>query len=317
MGLMFEKTVKKQTNQASTMQEDETLNNQVAQDNKIYMVIAFIKKNYIKICVAVLIIISIILVLSFVGNELKSYLVEKLDQYKDLSLTGFIFLTTLGTIMVLIGAPILFFELSLGCILNKYIFAVLIAAFSKLLGIFISYQITQKLLMNYILRKFGNNLYLKLLRKMSKNQPAKAVGMLAIIQIPMLIKNYSLPLFEVHVQYIILVFCSIQVLQSFLFCFIGSTFTPSQSQNIDSQNSIAKDVLTYISYAFTIVAFYIIYKETQKLKQQSEIENQDEVDNDIYDKDLELQQKISYTNTQQLQQKHQIKLVYPNTNQDE
>ncbi|KAL4465924.1 hypothetical protein ABPG74_004161 [Tetrahymena malaccensis] len=317
MGLMFEKTVKKKTNQNSTELEDSTVDNQELEENKFKIFLAYLKRNALKICVVGLIIIAIILIFSFVGNELKSYLKEKLNEYKDLSLTGFIILTLLGTIMVLIGAPILFFELSLGCILNKYIFAVSIAAFSKLLGIFISYQITQKLLMSYILRKFGNNLYLKLLRKMSKNQPAKAVGMLAIIQIPMLIKNYSLPLFEVHVQYIIFVFCSIQVLQSFLFCFIGSTFTPSQSGSIDNQGSIAKDILTYISYAFTVLAFYIIYKETQKLKQQSEIQNQDEVDNVIYEKDLELQQKISYTNTQQLQQKHQIKLVYPNVNQEE
>ncbi|KAL4494074.1 hypothetical protein ABPG72_016030 [Tetrahymena utriculariae] len=317
MGLMFEKTVKKKIDQTSTEQDDSTLDNQASEKNKFQMVQVYLKKNALKICVVGLIIISIILILSFVGNELKSYLKDKLNEYKDLSLTGFIILTLLGTIMVLTGAPIIFFELSLGCILNKYIFAVFVAAFSKLLGIFISYQITKKLLMSYILRKFGNNLYLKLLRKMSKNQPAKAVGMLAIIQIPMLIKNYSLPLFEVHVQYIIFVFCSIQVLQSFLFCFIGSTFTPSQSGNIDNQSSIVKDILTYVSYAFTILAFYIIYKETQKLKQQSEIENQDEIENDIQEKDLELQQKISYTNTQQLQQKHQIKLVYPNACQDE
>lgn len=129
-----------------------------------------------------------------------------------MTFVGFMILVGIGGVMVIVGAPILFFELALGCILNSYFIAVTIVSSSKLFGILVSYHISTRFFKLYILQKFRDNIYLKAIHFMSKRQPAKAMSILAIIQIPMLLKNYSLPLFDIHLKYIIFVFCAIQVL---------------------------------------------------------------------------------------------------------
>lgn len=85
--------------------------------------------------------------------------------------------------MVLVGAPILFMELSLGCALgtDNYLTAVSIAAASKLLGIFISFLISSFYLKDWVLQRFAHNIYLRALRGIAKKRPAKALTLLAIV----------------------------------------------------------------------------------------------------------------------------------------
>lgn len=86
-----------------------------------------------------------------------------LHDNRDISFGGGVMLVLIGTIMVVIGAPILIMELSLGCALNSYFVAVSIASSAKLFGIAVSYVLSLKLFARWISVKFRDNLYLRTL----------------------------------------------------------------------------------------------------------------------------------------------------------
>jgi len=159
----------------------------------------------------------------------------------------------------MIGAPILYLELGLGIAIRSVLLSISIAGCAKLFGICLSYYISARFLKKKIQVKFRANRFMRVLRSMSDEYPGKALSLLSIIQMPMLLKNYSLPIFEITIKDILIYFYSLQLLQSILFCIVGSTLDYTR------QTSIWMDIIGYIAYAATITVFYIVYKQTKKL----------------------------------------------------
>lgn len=76
-------------------------------------------------------------------NDYLEEIIRLLTQtLKEISLREWFLLVGLGTVMILIGAPILFLEITIGMTVRNFIVGVSIPITSKLLGIFLSYAIS-------------------------------------------------------------------------------------------------------------------------------------------------------------------------------
>ena len=203
------------------------------------------------------VLVGIMVLLVFFSEELKAWLegfisgVDKIDEF-----LGFILLFLCGNLIILVGLPIAYYEFLLGFTFKSLLKAFCLATMIKIAATFITFFIARKWLKSRIVNRFRKKSFYKGLKIFIESEKLWHLFAIRLLFIPLCIKNYLLPTFEISAKVYFAITVPIDALAGIWLVFLGFSLKNFSSENWQNMENMRFLVFFIVSIA---ILAYITY----------------------------------------------------------
>ena len=228
--------------------------------------------------ISVILLIPLTVIILFISSDsFKNFLKETINSLNDLPLFfNITFLVLIGVILIVVGLPISYFEFLLGFSLKSAPSAFFIEFSLKILATFVTYFLAIKLLKTYILSKYRQKSFFKGMKLFLENRKCLHLLCLRLLFIPLFLKNYLLPIFDISPILYFTVTLIVDVLAGFWMVFMGiqvREFSDSETKNY------AETIRFVIFLGLSIlIIIYILVFTRRKMKEFERLDNKEDVE---------------------------------------
>ena len=218
-----------------------------------------------KITLYLVLLLTILLIFLMFSNEIKGVFKEFVENMMKLPLfINISLLTIAGILIILIGLPISYYEFLLGLTIDEISVAFLIDFLIKIIGTMMTFIISQKFLKTRILKKYKNKPFFKNLKVFVESRQCLHLLLIRLLFIPIFVKNYLLPLFDISTMVYFLTTIPVDVAAGFWLVYLGFGVKNLSKNFGDSYESLRFIGVLAISFSFLA---YFLYFTRKKLKE--------------------------------------------------
>jgi len=209
------------------------------------------------------------------SDSFKKTLLEIFGTLNELPIViNFPILLTFGVLIIVCCLPISYYEFLLGFSLRSLILALSVEFFLKIFATLITYLLSKKWLKNLILSKYRKKSFFKGMKLFLENRKCLHLLYLRLLFIPLFLKNYLLPIFDVPTNLYFSITIIVDVLAGFWMVLLGygmRNFSDFEGRNIENVRFFVFLILSVL-----IIAYIMIFTR-RKMKEFETLENKEEV----------------------------------------
>lgn len=228
-----------------------------------------IQWNYIFLIITLL--ISLLFALIFASNE--QFKEEVLDFFISIEnlpiLLNFTLFFSLGTLINITGLPIAYFEFLLGFSIriasfDYLIYPMILSAIIKAFCTFLTYFLAKFCLKKSILKHFRKKSFFKGMKSFLKEKEIIHLLYIRLLFIPLYMKNYLLPIFEVNPIVYFIVSIGVDVISGLWMVFLGFGMNNLK----DFEGDLIEKIIFWMFFAVSLAIFvYIAIFTRRKMKE--------------------------------------------------
>lgn len=192
-----------------------------------------------------------------IKNLLKSIMVDIAKLPRVFTWPLFI---ALGLAIIMIGLPISYYEFLIGFTLENIFEAFSLSATIKILGTFFTYILAKRFFRDFIMVNYGKKIVFRGIKMFIEEKLILHLIYIRLLYIPLFIKNYVLPIFDIPPLIYFCVTIPIDVAAGFWMIFLGHSI----NNFVDFNQERAESWKSYAFFAISLLIFAYIFVFTKK-----------------------------------------------------
>lgn len=209
-------------------------------------------------------------------NALKSFMVH-IAKFPKMFTWPII--TILGLTIIMIGLPISYYEFLIGFTLENIFEALSLSVIIKILGTFLTYILARRFFRDFIVVNYGKKIVFRGMKLFIEEKMIIHLIYIRLLYIPLFIKNYILPIFDIPSTIYFCVAIPIDVVAGFWMVFLGHSIN-----NFVDFNQEKAEVWKF--YVFLVISFiifaYIFIFTKKKIRDFKAISQKNDKEEEIF-----------------------------------